>query len=125
MRLSPGKVQNYPQETLGDIVRDIIRRQIAICLAVWLAIIVPISCEHHVVMTLADYVDTAVPQHDHQVSAALSQHLMSMSHNATDNSLCSLDQHDTAPRAMMLLTLFDGVLPITIRLQAPVNASTK
>jgi hypothetical protein len=111
MRLSPGQVQSCPQETLGDIVRDIIRRQIAICLAVWLAVLVPVSCEHHVVMTLADHIDAPISQHDHGGSRAPNQ------------TLCTPGQHDTSPRAMTLLTLFAGVVPVTICLQAFVGAS--
>src|SRR5205823_5041984 len=90
MRNPPGK-EHCPQETLNEIVRDIIRRQIAVCLALWLAVIVPISCEHHVLMTLADDMGVSIRGHDHQIVAGSSRDVMTMEQHSGELP-CSFEQ---------------------------------
>jgi hypothetical protein len=119
---SPANETNHLQESLGAVCRDIVRRQVAVCLAVWLAVTVPVTCDHHLVMTLADSMDSSSPQHDHPAESAMAEHSMDTGHTASE-SPCSIGQHDAAQSIMTVLTLFTGVQPAAIRFQSPERLS--
>src|SRR4051794_25019710 len=96
----------YPQESLQQVLLDMLRRQIAVFLVIWLVIAVPISCEHHEIMNVfgmempADMPPMPGMMHMHHTE-----------HEAPVPSTCSIDASSGAPMVTMAMSLYIAVMP--------------
>jgi hypothetical protein len=107
MQLLAGDHASRSHESLQPVVRELVRRHIAIFLALWITMAIPISCDHHAQMGLLD-LERAGHYGDLADAGAAHEH---GDQQRTDVE-CSLQDHPISPSAAMTLSLFVGALPI-------------
>jgi hypothetical protein len=124
METGMSRRQSYQQsESLQSVVLDLVRDQLAVFLTIWLAVVVPISCDHHAIMGLFDIDSMVEPQVGH---AGHAEHIHADALHAGgvhDGSAGhAVDGHHPSSLVSLMLTL-TGVVPVMVIAEAQIQMS--
>jgi hypothetical protein len=104
----------YTSDSLRQILGDLVRTQITVFLTVWLAFVVPITCQHHLIM---GWLDSALDEH-----LSLEHEGHSAHHQQTHNEIsCIFHDHEIPVNDTMILSLVLALVPEQLSLYSPTH----